>query len=396
MKMNKFFMLAVAALTLTACSTNDEDGNVTPSGYGAVTITVANPAMSRSVGATTEGTSVAVIPATGTDVTIVLTDGTNNIEKKIAAADWNGSSEKKVTFWNITNPTKVTVSMNGGVSSYASSAPTTFTGNPANIPVYGETTSFTLSGDTGSPTGSDFDANNNDSDKDKVYQLYKATVTMAIPVARLEVSGITHVTTETGENAHNSGNCAYNQLTLAGVYLDKVYAAGTGVTYANGSFPCVTGSAVTNYSYDGTHGVGIEAILKDAISDEEGSLTGPTDFLTEDGVWPVSGNSYAYYFFGADGADNLPKFKMYFSDSESKDETSPLPAPRYAMITKYYKEDGTEITKFEPGHIYQIKEAKLIDSNIIGDEEGNTLYGVEVTVKEASWTVETITADWAE
>ncbi len=36
------------------------------------------------------------------------------------------------------------------------------------------------------------------------------------------------------------------------------------------------------------------------------------------------------------------------------------------------------------------------DSNIIGDETGNTLIGVEVTVVEAKWDVKTIEADWAE
>lgn len=34
----------------------------------------------------------------------------------------------------------------------------------------------------------------------------------------------------------------------------------------------------------------------------------------------------------------------------------------------------------------------LKDSNIIGDEEGNALYGVDVTVTEAQWTVVDMTA----
>lgn len=65
------------------------------------------------------------------------------------------------------------------------------------------------------------------------------------------------------------------------------------------------------------------------------------------------------------------------------------------MITSYKQTSGAPITKFEPGHIYRITSAKLTDENIIGDEGGNTLYGVEVTVVEAEWTVETIDADWA-
>ena len=38
----------------------------------------------------------------------------------------------------------------------------------------------------------------------------------------------------------------------------------------------------------------------------------------------------------------------------------------------------------------------LKDGNIIGDEEGNNLYGVDVTVEEAQWDVQTITGEWVE
>ena len=48
------------------------------------------------------------------------------------------------------------------------------------------------------------------------------------------------------------------------------------------------------------------------------------------------------------------------------------------------------------GHIYQITSATLLDKNIIGDESGNTTYGVEVTVKEAKWTIVPTTGEWAE
>ena len=283
--------------------------------------------------------------------------------------------------------------MNGGKNSYASDAPTAFSGDPAAVPAYGYTNSFTLSAETSSPGnegGADYETGANSGDNKKTYQLYKASVQLAIPVARLEVSGIQHVITGEHETGTEEGKCAYKKLTIAGVYLDNVYATGAGVTYANGAFPCATGTP-TDYSYDGTHGTGIKAILADAAT--------VADFLTANQTWPeTAGKAYAYYFYGADGADNLPKFKIYFSESESQDATSPLPAPRYAMITSYKQtaeNGGGQITKFEPGHIYRITSAKLTDENIIGDEGGNTLYGVDVTVTEAQWTVETIGAEWA-
>ena len=385
--MNKFFMLGLAGLAFAACNNEEELSNQLSEGTGAVTINIVSPAMTRSVETGTTDNSVTVTgPVT---ITLAATTGGGSItltEQQLA-------SQNSVTFWNVESPTKVTVTMNDGKNSYTSDAPTVFEDvAPASIPAYGETSSFTLTSGTASPGdkgGSDYEtgANADGSDNSKVYQLYTAEVQLAIPVARLEVSGIQHVITGTHEVGEDK-DCAYKTLTIAGVYLDNVYPTGAGVTYANGAFSCASGTP-TDYSYDGTHGTGIEAIWKDAV-------TTTTDFLTADAVWPETpGKAYSYYFFGADGADKLPKFKIYFDTSAAQDADSPLPAPRYAMINSYKTSDGTPITKFEPGHIYRITSAQLTDENIIGDEGGNTMYGVTVTVKEATWTVETIKADWA-
>lgn len=381
MKINKLFMLGLAGLAFTACS-SDEDVTTQsklPAGKGAVTINITSPELTRAIeNGTTDNTVKVTGPVT---ITLEATTGGNTItltQEQLAA-------NSTVTFWNVEGPSKVTVSMNGGKASYTRDAPTAFTQAPAAIPAYGEVSGadIKLTGDTDSPTegGSvnEEGAAEDGSDDSNVYQLYKATVKLAIPVARLEVSGIQHV---------DAGNCAYKTLTIAGVYLDNVYATGNGVTYTDGAFPCVSDIVPTDYSYDGVNGTGAAAILKDAAT--------PTDFLTVDGVWPAAGQAYSYYFFGASGADNLPKFKIYFDNSEANDADHPLPAPRYAMITNYKKTNGETITEFLPGHIYRITSAQLSDDNIIGDEGGNTLYGVEVTVEEATWTVETISADWAE
>lgn len=389
MKFSKSLFLAFAGLGLFACS-NEEvvENNQLPEGVGAVTINIQSPAMSRAI---EDGTSKTTVPVKG-DITISLTATTGSGSITLTAAELEAQSS--VTFWNVKDPKKITVSMNGGKASYTSDAPTVFTGAPAGVPAYGETQSFTLSAETSSPGkegGADYETGANSGDANKTYQLYTASVKLAIPVARLEVSGIQHIITGKHEVGTEDGKCAYKKLTIAGVYLDNVYATGAGVTYASGAFPCATG-APTDYSYDGTHGTGTAAILKDAAT--------VTDFLTANQTWPeTDGKAYAYYFYGADGADKLPKFKIYFSESESQDTTSPLPAPRYAMITSYKQTSengGGQITKFEPGHIYRITSAKLTDENIIGDEGGNTSYGVEVTVTEAEWTVETIGAEWVE
>ena len=66
----------------------------------------------------------------------------------------------------------------------------------------------------------------------------------------------------------------------------------------------------------------------------------------------------------------------------------------------YYREMDTDPSDpgivLEAGKVYRIIGAVLDDENIIGDEGGNTQFGVNVVVEEAVWTVVDIQADWAE
>lgn len=395
MKMNKFFMLGLAGLAFAACSNEEEVGNQFPEGTGAVTIKIVSPALTKSihdqVTADEEGGNTVAV--TG-PVVITLTDGESS--RSITLTEEQFSVQHAVTFWNVTNPTKVTVAMNGGLPGYEGVKVETFDNVlPKAIPAYGEVGSagITLTGDTGSPSsaGSVYENGANSGDDKNIFQMYEATVTLAIPVARLEISDITHVTAVGGK--HVADDCAYSVLNIGGVYLDNVYAEGNGVSYSNGRFACATGTP-TDYSFTGVDdpskqnysGTGIIAVLSDAVEEE--------DFLTVGGTWPEEAEkAYAYNFFGADGIEYLPKFKIYFDESEAKSDPQ-LPAPRFAMIESYKTTEGTPITKFEPGHIYRILKAELTDNNIVGNEGGETLYGVEVTVVEAAWTIETIDADW--
>lgn len=378
MKMNKWFMLGMVGLAFTACSNEEELGNQLPNGTGAVTINIVSPAMTKGIEAGTEDGSVKVVGP----VTITLIASTGGSSIRLTAEQL--AQQSSVTFWNVTSPSKVTVSMNGGQQSYTGIAPDNAAFNgiaPEAIPVYGETTNIKLSAETDSPTkdGSIYEEGAEEGDESKTFQLYKATVNLAIPVARLEVDGIVHV---------DEGECEYETLNIGGVYLDNVYATGNNVEYTEGTgFSCVSGINPTDYAYEDGKGTGFPAIWKDA------AVT--TDFKTASVSWPETDKqAYSYYFFGAQGADNLPKFKIYFSDSEAVDDSHPLPAPRFAMIKEYQNGQGEKIENFLPGHIYRITEAKIKDGNIYGDEGGENLYGVTVTVTEATWNVETITGVW--
>lgn len=382
MKLNKFFMLAMAGLTMTACSNDDEMGTQLPKGVGAVSVRIANPSMGRAVGA---GHEDAVIVKANTDVVVELTDDNGAKTYTFTADAWNSTTKKEVKFWNVVNPKSITVAMNGGVVSYTAekSVAAAELQNVENVPVYGKASKFTLSSNMEKPNG-DHQAGADPEDKDKTYQMNTATVKLAIPVARLEVGSIKHVV-HTGEA---DDNCKYQTLSIAGVYLDNVVPNGAGVEYKDGAFTNASGTAV-DYSFDGVNGTGEEAILKDAINEEN------KNFLASGAQWPtVEGQVFGYNFFGCEAA-KMPKFKIYFSESVSANPDSPLPAPRYAMITKYMNADGTEdLNKFEPGKIYRITGAFLDDKNIIGDEGGNTTYGVTVTVEEAQWDPVNITAEW--
>ena len=396
MKVNKFLMLGIAGLAFAACSNEEDLGSQFPNGTGAVTIKIAAPTVTKEISAG-HSADVTVEPAEGSNVLITLT-GTNSYSETIELTKQEWEAKQQVTFWNVERPTLVTVVMNDGKKTYTNSdlVETSALQSVENVPAYGETGTFDLTERTGSPTDDNvYEAGATSDDKNKVYQLFTATVTMRIPMARLEVSGIQHIITEGESPLHQTTDCAYNTLTIAGVYLDNVYPNGNGVSYAEAGYSYATSeTGPSDYCFDGTHGTGASAVLKNAATEDN---FGGTNFLAADQVWPTTGNVFGYNFFGADGANNLPKFKIYFDTSEAKNSEEPLPAPRYAMITKYWNEGKTEeITSFKPGYIYRITSAKLTDENIIGDEGGNTLYGVEVTVEEATWKVETIKADWAE
>lgn len=425
----KSLLFAFAGLGLFACSNEDVADNGIPSGKGAVTVQLVNPGVSTKSVQNPSGDAAVAI--TG-NIVVQLYEKSNpsTASQTITIPAASVETSTVLKFWNVTEPGKITVSINSGKSSYANDAITSLQALPASIPAYGETTKFTLTNGTGSPIiandndavsgGNKTEQGASDGDQNKVYQLYNAKVTMAIPVARLEVSGITHKSHP--QEPEGEDECVYDKLTIKGVYMDNLYTKGGAYQENNtlvgedGFYKSVfaNGTELADYCWkkkvepnDPNLGTGEDAILKDEITDGDN----PGENFLQGGVtWPkpvLEGEPetskpkvFAYNFYPAsnvgEGDNNLPKFKIYFDSSESVDATKPLPAPRYAMITKYKTEGGAEIKAFEPGKIYRITSAELKDGNIIGDEGGNTLYGVEVTVKEAVWTPVKITADWAE
>lgn len=233
MKMNKFFMLGLAGLAFAACSNEEEVVNDFPNGGGAVSIRLVNPSVSTKGLAEPSSNTV---PITGTITIDLYDDQTTSVSQTMSFDASEIDASTVLTFWNVTAPRKITVSINNGTADYANVDITTLQDKLANIPAYGETTKFTLTDEMKSPnlsnehdaatgTGNKHEQGANAGDDKKQYQIYTAKVTMAIPVARLEVSGIHHKS-HPQQADPGTDECEYETLTIKGVYMDNLYTKG--------------------------------------------------------------------------------------------------------------------------------------------------------------------------
>lgn len=393
MKVNKFLMLGIAGLAFAACSNEEVEISTNPTlgGNGVVSVKIATPSMTRSAGAATPGTDGDEVEITG-ELKVTLTyedaDGVQQTQTISVDAD-NITRATEFKFWNVKTPQKLEASINGGVADYSKASDATVLKQlqvaAVNIPAYGATDQFTPIAGTGDTPNLDNDNDTNSDgteqgantgDESKVYQMYEATVNMAIPVARLEVSNISH------ESHGEEDACLYTQLVANGAYMDTyTYVGGT---LAVNATAYTAGGGTGNYSYDGVHWG-----AKSDLLDEIGVDGAGQSFMSGETL----AGPFTYNFY-ANGTN--PIFKIYFGTAKGEG----IIEPRYAMITKYKKwndvESKFEDVTFENGKIYRIVDAELTDENIIGDEDGNTLSGVEATVIEATWTIVDIEADWAE
>lgn len=371
MKTTKGLFLALASVGLFACSNEDvvtEMGN-NLNGEGVVTVKIVSPNVSgRSLVDATGGANDSKVTVEG-QITVKLTaeSGPQTATVDLTA---NGGTHQDVKFWGVKNPQKIEAYINDGekvesTTSIDNALAPAMQAMPKSIPAYGSSTEFKLNGTT----------ENNDGKK---YEMYSATVKMSIPVARLEVSGIKHASHP--HEGDSDGQCKYSKLTIDGIYLDKLYT----------TQQAATDGTVTDYCYPAIEEEpAVPApILWDAI-------TTPNNFMDYDAQWPAQSEegakqAYAWNFFPG---DQMPILKIYFAEATASDDQNPVSEPRYAIIKSYNSDTNF---KFEAGKIYRITDVSLKDKNIIGDEEGNTEFGVDVTVTEAQWTVVDTTGEWVE
>lgn len=356
MKMNKFFMLGLAGLAFAACNNDEEMTGNNLSGNGVVEVKIIAP-VTRTLGAATPGTA-------GVDqIEVVPTDGKVYVRltAEIGGNTIDVAPGETAKFYGVKNPTKVEAWVNSGETKALGTTVITELQSiaPEDYPAYGSSDKITLSGKTEMNNGTN-------------YEMYESTVTMKLPVARLEVSGIKHVTHPAGDEA----TCKYATLTIDGIYLDKI-------SLKDGDDPVdYRMPAVGN---EGEEGYIPAPVLWDEITS--------ASFLGG-GVWPAAADpAQCYYYYFYPSATQMPILKIYFANATASTEGDIISQPRYAVIKSY---NGQTNFQFEKGTIYRITDVTLADKNIIGDEEGNTLYGVDVTVEEAAWNIADLTAEWVE
>lgn len=383
MRVNKFLMLGLAGLAFAACS-NEEDalgGNPTLSGTGALTVKIESPAMTKASTDPVPGTgNVDKVKVTGT-LSIVVECGGETLTHDIEINDGE-AAQQTVTFWNLEDtPTKVTATMNGGLADYSeisiNATEPAMQAHPESIPVYGEAVpQRTNEVKPGLKEGDDNNENvsGDGSDVKNNYVMYAATVELKIPVARLEVSGLKHI--------HEPGSeCIFEgkELEVLGVYLDNL--------------KLTDGAECSELRFPGDGSAGTNDVAETPLYTQ---FESPVNFLSGQEL-PGNGNVYGYNFYAGSSSDENPEFKVLLRVTEqvvAGEETKKQTSTRYAIINKYKDSEKKEIV-LEKGHIYKITDAIVTsDGPIQPGEDGEDKYAIEVTVEEAEWDVDVVTAVW--
>lgn len=355
MKFSKSLFIAFAGLGLFACS-NEDVTNGAIEGTGMVEVTIKRPA-GRSVNPSTSGNTVVV----GGDIYVKVYNASGEqTGETFTIQRSNEQTLYTAKIYGVTNPAKVVAYCNEGeaVNSTATIAvqDSRLQAVPASIPAYGEATL----------EESDIQGEMKNDKDGKVYKKYAENIALQIPVARIEVDGLTHV---------NPTASKFQSLTIDGVYLDNIYAT-------------KDAKNVTDYLWDESskEGQGAFPVLYDKITENNSFLQAGVSF-------PQGENqAFGYNFFVG---TELPHLKVYFAKATGKTET--ISQPRYAIVKTYKNAEGTPLTQFEAGKIYKITNVTLEDKHIGPNEGGDTdLYGVEVTVTEATWSVLGIEGNWVE
>lgn len=356
MKISKSLFLAFAGLGLFACSNED----VTDSTNQGATVTVkfVGDVISRNLENPTTGNNGETFPVEVSSGTITLTAQAVDEASLPISGTLKGSSEYKFT--GVRVPESIKVVINEGIKGNMALADVCNTGLAE--PLYGEETQFTQ------------DADGN----------YTVTINLDRRLARLQFSGL-DFTTE---------NSSYTNLKLDGIYLNGV------VKTEKESDAAIANDADAWNTVSTTWGdtAPVFDVIGDVVIGSE-----PTE-----GPWPPAEGEqdkcYAYNIFPVSDIEELPKLTVCFSEAVQTGVTSATDK-RYARVSKYVlsgdkgslegiAEDGSTITAFKAGYIYNITGLILADEDLGTTPEGGKDVELIATVKVQPWTLVNATVEW--
>lgn len=370
MKTAKMFLVALAALSMAACSNNDEIPGVENDGTKSVALRLDGLASStRAVGDAQSAGQIAL-----SNLTVYFTDGTNILAKKSLSTSNTTEWGELTTTGHVFHQLPSTVTQVQIVGNSASKT-ITETNVPAlkgsvlkaageqtftNVTLFGEDTSLTES------TGGD----------EHVEKIYIATVNLKPLVARFEIGNI--ACTDLG-----AGPVKQFDLSVIGL-MDF----NSGVT--------LTGTASGEYTLDNVLEPGSQTtedkVIFGEADDEAGwawdKISGAT--ITTTTAWNPgeSGDKkFVYQFIPNKLTDgSMAQVKLVLDNVVWTDGTD---NPFNSVVTAKFQKDGVDLTEFEAGKIY------TVDYQFKGENVGpwnpDDVKCVQINVTVASWEVVALT-----
>ena len=355
-------MLCAAGLSLCACNSDDIKDQM-PEGRAAISIKVALPNTRAEVSPTGGEEGEEKVALEG--IIYVRLTATNGGGVKAV----NG--EGVATFYGIEGPSKVEAFVNGGKYVYdhkpaintSNDSDTDFSDGDDNYNMQAEASGVPAYGYVDITSG--HLTQNSELYQGVSYQMYEATVTMNILVARVEYT----VT-------YDFESSKFNNLDFQGAYLDNIKATPSATEYDYRHANDV------NSEYK-TTATGSEAILYDypqnaiAVEGQSGSL--PDDDIV-----------YAYNIYEYDA----PHFKLWFNGATSN--TDYVVPYQYAVVNSY---NSGDLTTFKAGTIYRVTLNDLTQENLATKEDGTLdgiKYGIDVIEKQAKRDVANVNGSWSQ
>lgn len=369
MKLKSLIMFSAAALAFAACSNDGESVSTSElDGTAVVKVNIVTEPTSRVVEATepVDGSDWTTQSVEIKKITLTLVAGTGG-----GSVNFTSEAEAEAyQFTGVRNPQSMTVSINDGEESMTLKQ---VYNTSLAAPMYDTSSNFVESGTT-TVNGEDL-------------PLYKVTLEPKHKTALLEFSDIKHV--EAG-STDACTDCTFATINICGLFLNNVLLSENGQE--------------TGYFQSWTAAQNSEDAPTYSVIDTN------NDFMSEGGVWPVSGLCYPYNIFPGEATlvvcfDNI-------TIASGKQITWDPTNGGYASVSRYkvnlpsddqyadWVEDldldsnGYLQSGFKAGYVYRFTDLNIYDEAIGPTVDGGEDVVVEAVVTVNDWKLVSGTVEW--